>query len=399
MSRRLAVSLGLFLCLLFCQGASRSQQGDAGKSPPDAKDLLKRIAELDVKLREKNDEAIQAKEASDKAIKKLDRDLRLLEATVKENASLPATGKPAPPQPSGTLIQGREDLGDLRKRISDLKLRLDTIDAELFGEEKDVVPPKKTDADLRRVKMLEAERDKVVAALAAARQALPKQTTRQKNAWILNELNQPIRTSKLQDVAAKHALEYIGSDPRDIPIVIDREAFIGLLGAEHPEPYEERVSFPPFPDQMPTSAALRLLLSQIAKGQATFLVRQGHVEIVVRERATAAFLLTQTSLFMTFDKRPLSEVVQDFIDESGLAINIDPNVGAKANMAISATFRNTSLENALVTITEMADLKFVVLERSVFVTTPDRVERLRKEERDRSKLRREFERKRLEPAM
>ena len=44
----------------------------------------------------------------------------------------------------------------------------------------------------------------------------------------------------------------------------------------------------------------------------------------------------------------------------------------------------------LVVVTEMAELKFVVLDRSIFVTTPERATILRKEEKDRDEPRKNF---------
>jgi hypothetical protein len=46
-----------------------------------------------------------------------------------------------------------------------------------------------------------------------------------------------------------------------------------------------------------------------------------------------------------------------------------------------------------VTVTEMAGLKYVVCERSVFVTTPEKANVLRKEELERSREREIFEKK------
>jgi hypothetical protein len=96
-------------------------------------------------------------------------------------------------------------------------------------------------------------------------------------------------------------------------------------------------------------------------------------------------------------------VLADFSEISGLAINIDPGLGEKAATPIRASLRNTSVEDALVIVTEMADLKFVVLHHSVYVTTASKVKTLEEEERLRSKRREELNKapqdstKKLEP--
>ena len=63
---------------------------------------------------------------------------------------------------------------------------------------------------------------------------------------------------------------------------------------------------------------------------------------------------------------------------------LDPNVGKKGQTPISAKFHNATLEDALITVTEMAELKFVIFERSVYVTTAERAVILRKEEAERA---------------
>ena len=142
------------------------------------------------------------------------------------------------------------------------------------------------------------------------------------------------------------------------------------------------------------SLALRLVLSQVAQGEAAYIVRKDFIEIVPRQLTTAPYALRQTIAFATFDQRPLPEVLGQVAAEKCLAINIDPNVGKKGMTPISATFRNSSLEDMIVTVTEMAELKFVVLEHSVYVTTPEKAAVMRKEEEKRASERKELKIKR-----
>lgn len=297
------------------------------------------------------------------------------------------TASPAQ-QPDGEPTKA-EKRAIAMKRIVELKAKLAKIDGELYApeEKKDSDdPPKIPKEDPRRRKELEAERTATLAALDAALKALPVETTREANARILKTLQQPIETGRFEDVPLKDVLASF-SEGADLPIVVDREAFLLELGAEAPDPGTERVTLPKLPRMMTMSLALRLTLQQVGKGKAIYVIRQGHVEIVTRKYVQAGHLLSQSLLLTAFENRPLHEVLRDFTEETGLTINIDPNVGEKMNKMISATFRNASLEDALVTVTEMSDLKFVVLERSVFVTTPDRVEAIRKEEKERSQNR------------
>ena len=242
---------------------------------------------------------------------------------------------------------------------------------------------------------------------------------REQNAMIVSLLEGPVKTNKLQDVTLKDALEYysdilrgraldlraaLDKDPLFldgvIPIIVNKSAFLADADLDTPDPYTEKVTLPVIPEKMSLHLALDLTLSQIGKSPSTFLVRKGHLEIVPRKYATAGHLLTNSTVLLSFKAERLPEVLHDLGDETGLAIHLDPNVGKKAKMPISATFRNASLEDALVTVTEMAGLKFVIMERSIYVTTPSRAEAIRREAEERAKARKVIEprAKALEPA-
>ncbi len=216
---------------------------------------------------------------------------------------------------------------------------------------------------------------------------------RLRNVLILERLQQPVQTASLAEkVKLKTALEHLSDKfGGQLPILVDKEAFAAELGPESNDAYEEEVCLPPVPSKMATATALRLIVSQIGKGQATYVIRQGHIEITTLKASSAAHLLREPMLVASFERRPLLEVLEHLSDESGLAIHLDPNVPKKIQ-PITARFRNSCFEVALVTVTEMAELKFVVMERSVFVTTPAKAVILRKEEAQRAR-----ERKQLKP--
>jgi len=69
-----------------------------------------------------------------------------------------------------------------------------------------------------------------------------------------------------------------------LPILVDREAFAIELGADAPDPYEEEVSLPPVPAKMAMSLALKLVLAQVGKGNATYLIRRSYIEITTNKR-------------------------------------------------------------------------------------------------------------------
>jgi hypothetical protein len=218
---------------------------------------------------------------------------------------------------------------------------------------------------------------------------------------VMAMLNTSIETKPLHNkVKMKEALEFFSEIfGGKLVILIDRESFAIELGADAPDPYEEEVSLPESPAKMPVSQALRLILTQIGKGHATYVIRRHYLDITTKRSTMAPMLLRRSITFRNFDQKPLPEILGALAEENSLAINLDPAVGNKGLMPISATFRNSSVEDALVTVTEMAELKFVVLENSVFVTTPDKAIILRQEEERRAEDRKELKAtSRLEPA-
>jgi hypothetical protein len=201
-------------------------------------------------------------------------------------------------------------------------------------------------------------------------------------------LKEPIETKGLQDrIKLKTALELFSDRfGGRLPILVDKEAFALELGPDSMDPYEEDVVLPPVPSMMSMQTALRLILSQIGKGTATFIIRQNHIEITTVKQASSPRMLLQT-VFASYEQRPLKEVLQEFTDQTGLTINIDPRIGEKIKTPITATFLNNALEDALVTVTESADLKFVVMLNSIFVTTPSHARVIKQEEKVREKKR------------
>lgn len=359
MLRQFSISLLLLLSVVLTQAAGQTQSPTPAKE--EIPDLLKRIADRESKLRAKTEEVAKTQEESEKAIRKLQRDVVLLEATLKEM----------------TLLHKNDDLERDRQRL-----------------------------DRERERQAKAILESMTTMEYTARRR------RAQHATILRLMDNAIITSKLQDVPLKDVLEYVGDflrsraldlkSPGDaeplftdgvIPILLDHETFLAELGPKAVDPYTEKVTMPSVPHSMRLQLALRLGLNQVAKGQATCLIRQGHLEIVPQRYASAHHLLTHSTVHVTFKRQPLSDVLEDLAEETGLPINLDPNVGKKGDTLISATFRSSPLEDAPVTVSEMADLKFVRLERSILVTTRDRVELLRKEEMERAKIRKDSEAK------
>ena len=195
---------------------------------------------------------------------------------------------------------------------------------------------------------------------------------------IAKMLSQPVKTQALQKkMPLKDALEYFLDKTRGkLQIIVNESAFVPTKNGDI---YDTEVLLPPFPPEMSVALALELIVSQIEDGKATFVIRRGVLEILPESHATAKHLLSRR--VMVFDIRSLTALLAEVSEQTGLTINIDAAAADKVAGAkpIPAKLRNVSAEDALVAVTEMAELKFVVLNQSVLITTPQKAKLLLKE--------------------
>ena len=206
---------------------------------------------------------------------------------------------------------------------------------------------------------------------------------------VMQVLQQNIDTKPMREkVRFREAVVWLSEQTKGTSIVIADEAFTDTFEAGAPLLSEISVNLPEIPAVMDIGSVLRVLLAHVGKGRATYLIRQGRIEIVPLSEATSGRLLSR-SVLGSFDERPLKEVLRDLSNQTGMTINLDSAAKDKALTPITATFRNSTLEDALVAVSEMADLKFVVLYNSVHVTIPSKVEALENEERKRDEKREE----------
>jgi hypothetical protein len=185
-----------------------------------------------------------------------------------------------------------------------------------------------------------------------------------------------------QPMSLKEALgllyEKLNADGKEFPIIVDTAAF-KREDLEAPDVYETRVQFPPFPRKMTVGAALQWALKGVAGGNATFNVKGSGIEITTFKSACIENLLA-TRILANYENRRLADILRNLSVRTGVSILIDPRAVEQANRTVSAKFHgNASLAGALKTLTDMADLKAVVLDGVVYITTPANVETLRKE--------------------
>ena len=71
---------------------------------------------------------------------------------------------------------------------------------------------------------------------------------------------------------------------KELPILVDQQAFKDE-NLEAPDILETQVKFPLYPKKMALATALKLALSQVQTGNATYLIRRSFIEITTNERA------------------------------------------------------------------------------------------------------------------
>lgn len=144
----------------------------------------------------------------------------------------------------------------------------------------------------------------------------------------------------------------------------------------------------PLPKMANVSLAtvLRKLLARVPAepGQeATFLVRRDGIEILPQSALRAEVWGSQYQgpflplVHGRFEARPLREALQELADEAGYTIVIDARAGDRTKAPVSARFINLPLDTAARILADMAGLKVVQNDNSLYVTAAAKPEKLR----------------------
>jgi hypothetical protein len=209
--------------------------------------------------------------------------------------------------------------------------------------------------------------------------ALPPFGQFSKTPKIVEILTKEIETKDFQiPMKLKDTLALLGEkfDAKGIyvPLALDED----VTSMQMPNPCEVVVQFQPHPHQMSLASVLDSALAQIPTKNLTYLVRKGAIWITTKERASIQNLLRE-KVIGSFQEKPMVVALYTLADQTGAAIVIDPRAADKALKPVSATFaNNASLASALTLVTDMVDLKMVVVGESIYVTTPEHAAKLRK---------------------
>jgi len=189
---------------------------------------------------------------------------------------------------------------------------------------------------------------------------------------VMRMLQEPMDTKDFTNpMAFKEAIQLVyelfNARGKELPILVDVRAFMNV-NPDVGSPYEAEVKLPPVPRKLPMHATLRTVLAQLPV-EATFIVRQGRIEVVPTARATIKSLLQERVLAL-YEQVPLRDVLDALSAFSGTPIILDARAKDKGQERVTLTLNNLSVEDALQVLTSQAGLRYETLQTGVFVTTP-----------------------------
>jgi hypothetical protein len=112
---------------------------------------------------------------------------------------------------------------------------------------------------------------------------------------------------------------------------------------------------------------LRMILDQIPTNNGAFLVRPTYVEI----STTARSMPDAQFVWGNYQNMPLEVILEDFADQTGVTILVDARAADKAKTPITARLQQeTNLATAVRLLADMANLKVVIVDRTLYVTSP-----------------------------
>ncbi len=120
--------------------------------------------------------------------------------------------------------------------------------------------------------------------------------------------------------------EKVRAQGKDVGFLVDVPSFVHE-DPEAPKVLDVPIRFPLYPRRLTLATAVRLTLSRIPTGNATYRVRRGYLEITTHERMSQILDLIVEEKFV---KRPLREVLDQLAESTGVSIVLDRRVSKQA---------------------------------------------------------------------
>jgi hypothetical protein len=178
----------------------------------------------------------------------------------------------------------------------------------------------------------------------------------------LRKMNEPFNFTEDAPLTMRDAIKTM--EELGFPRIVIHQAVFKDEDPDAVDLHETQVRWPG--KGLSRAKTLRLLLDQFPSNNATYLVRPGYVEIVTIDSARPNRQFIQAS----FQQRPLDEALHELSEQSGLSIVVDPRVGDRARMPVTVRFpADTNLAQAVRLLADMADLKALMVDATMYVTS------------------------------
>jgi hypothetical protein len=188
----------------------------------------------------------------------------------------------------------------------------------------------------------------------------------------------------------KDALEFL-ADRYDVPVIVDFKAFeeIGVQQVE-----EQPVQLPKMVG-VSLATVLRLLLSQLKGDEhhGTYAIQDDHLLITTTLHASNAETWTADSgapaptIDVDCVQKPLQDALQEIRDLSRMNILVDARVADKARKPVTATLAKVPADTAVRLLADMGDLRMVVVDNVLYVTSVDNAKELQAQQEARARQR------------
>jgi hypothetical protein len=165
----------------------------------------------------------------------------------------------------------------------------------------------------------------------------------------------------------KYLVDKLALLKQPLDVVIDQASFNKATAGDTFDLLEVDVTFPPFLPTATVQECLEIALRQVPTDNATFLIRNGRIDILTSDESNINVLLDK-GIAIQFREFPLKLAIEELAEHTGLTVMIDPRCGAELNKSVNVRAQNDiSPRGILTSWADMFELKLVVDDHRVLL--------------------------------
>jgi hypothetical protein len=135
---------------------------------------------------------------------------------------------------------------------------------------------------------------------------------------------------------------------------------------------------------------LKQVFSRIGAVEVAFVPHEDAIEITTRPALLARIYGNNPRrslplVYAEFEKQPLEDALKELADQSDFNVLVDPRPAEKIRTSVTAKLKNVPLDSAVQLLADMADLKAVLQDNVLYVTTKENAKVIEAEMRERNK--------------